>query len=85
MRRSVGTAMLWGAFGVTLFGLFLTPVFYSVVRRLTDRKAVKPPLPHGPDTVSVRATLGDFYPRNGKAEYTNLDLVTSGVSDRRRG
>src|SRR6266404_5707770 len=25
MRRSVGTAMLWGAFGVTLFGLFLTP------------------------------------------------------------
>jgi multidrug efflux pump len=33
MRRSVGTAMLWGAFGVTLFGLFLTPVFYSVIRR----------------------------------------------------
>ena len=30
------------AFGVTLFGIFLTPVFYSVVRRLTDRKAVKP-------------------------------------------
>jgi hypothetical protein len=23
MRRSVGTAMLWGAFGVTLFGIFL--------------------------------------------------------------
>jgi multidrug efflux pump len=35
MRRSLGTAMLWGAFGVTLFGLFLTPVFYSVVRRLS--------------------------------------------------
>ena len=32
MRRAVGTAMLWGAFGVTLFGIFLTPVFYSVVR-----------------------------------------------------
>jgi multidrug efflux pump len=32
MRRSVGTAMLWGAFGVTLFGIFLTPVFYSVVQ-----------------------------------------------------
>jgi hydrophobe/amphiphile efflux-1 (HAE1) family protein len=32
MRRSLGTAMLWGAFGVTLFGIFLTPVFYSVVR-----------------------------------------------------
>src|SRR5206468_6567378 len=24
MRCSVGTAMLWGAFGVTLFGIFLT-------------------------------------------------------------
>ena len=32
MRRSVGTAMLWGAFGVTLFGIFLTPVFFFVVR-----------------------------------------------------
>ena len=35
MRRSLGTAMLWGAFGVTLFGIFLTPVFYSVVRWFT--------------------------------------------------
>ena len=34
MRRAVGTAMLWGAFGVTLFGLFLTPVFFYVVRGL---------------------------------------------------
>ena len=34
MRRSVGTAMLWGAFGVTLFGIFLTPVFFYVIRRL---------------------------------------------------
>jgi multidrug efflux pump len=35
MRRSVGTAMLWGAFGVTVFGIFLTPVFFYVVRRFT--------------------------------------------------
>jgi multidrug efflux pump subunit AcrB len=42
MRRSVGTAMLWGAFGVTLFGIFLTPVFFYVVRWFTDRAAVKP-------------------------------------------
>jgi gold/copper resistance efflux pump len=34
MRRAVGTAMLWGAFGVTLFGLFLTPVFFYVIRGL---------------------------------------------------
>jgi multidrug efflux pump len=37
MRRSVGTAMLWGAFGVTLFGIFLTPVFFSVIRRFAGQ------------------------------------------------
>jgi multidrug efflux pump len=42
MRRSLGTAVLWGAFGVTLFGIFLTPVFYSVVRWLSDRRHPKP-------------------------------------------
>jgi len=28
MRRSIGTAVFWGMLGVTLFGIFLTPVFY---------------------------------------------------------
>jgi multidrug efflux pump len=78
MRRSVGTAMLWGAFGVTLFGLFLTPVFYSVVRRLTDRKAVKPALPHGLAAVLAKETPGAFHARNGKVEYPSLDLTTPG-------
>jgi len=36
MRRSLGTAMLWGAFGVTLFGIFLTPVFFYVIRRIAS-------------------------------------------------
>src|SRR5262249_14819316 len=40
MRRSVGTAMLWGAFGVSLFGIFLTPVFFYVIRRVAG-----PPTP----------------------------------------
>jgi multidrug efflux pump len=39
MRRSVGTAMLWGAFGVTLFGIFLTPVFFYVIRKLVRSQA----------------------------------------------
>jgi multidrug efflux pump len=42
MRRSLGTAMLWGAFGVTLFGIFVTLVFYFVVRWLSDRGQPKP-------------------------------------------
>ena len=84
MRRSVGTAMLWGAFGVTLFGLFLTPVFYSVVRRFTEGKAVRPVLPHGLEAVSVRATKGLFHARNGKAEHSDLDLtVPDGHGGRR--
>jgi multidrug efflux pump len=35
MRRTLGTAVFAGMIGVTLFGLFLTPVFFSVVRRLS--------------------------------------------------
>jgi multidrug efflux pump len=83
MRRSVGTAMLWGAFGVTLFGLFLTPVFYSVVRRLTDRKGVKPTVPHVLNIVPSRATPSDFQARNGKADHALLQLTTNGRPDRR--
>jgi multidrug efflux pump subunit AcrB len=38
MRRALGTAVFSGMLGVTLFGIFLTPVFFYVVRRLTARK-----------------------------------------------
>src|SRR5262245_18180588 len=40
MRRTLGTAVFAGMIGVTLFGILLTPVFYSVVRRLSDRATV---------------------------------------------
>ncbi len=33
MRRSLGTAVFSGMLGVTLFGIFLTPVFYYVIQR----------------------------------------------------
>ncbi|MEM8878388.1 MAG: multidrug efflux RND transporter permease subunit [Pseudomonadota bacterium] len=36
MRQSLGTAVFSGMLGVTLFGLFLTPVFYVALRRLTS-------------------------------------------------
>src|SRR5258708_3127669 len=42
MRRTLGTAVFAGMIGVTLFGIFLTPVFYSVVRWFTDRGQPKP-------------------------------------------
>jgi multidrug efflux pump len=42
MRRTLGTAVFSGMIGVTLFGLFLTPLFYFVVRWLVERKAGAP-------------------------------------------
>jgi multidrug efflux pump len=39
MRRTLGTAVFSGMLGVTLFGIFLTPVFFYVIDRL-GRKTV---------------------------------------------
>jgi len=33
MRQSLGTAVFSGMLGVTLFGLFVTPVFYVLLQR----------------------------------------------------
>ena len=36
MRRTLGTAVFAGMIGVTLFGVFLTPVFFFVIQALAD-------------------------------------------------
>jgi multidrug efflux pump len=36
MRRTLGTAVFAGMIGVTLFGIFLTPVFFYVIQWVTD-------------------------------------------------
>ena len=38
MRQALGTAVFSGMIGVTFFGLFLTPVFYVVIRKLAARR-----------------------------------------------
>ena len=38
MRRSLGTAVFGGMLGVTLFGIFLTPVFYYVIQWFGSEK-----------------------------------------------
>jgi hydrophobic/amphiphilic exporter-1 (mainly G- bacteria), HAE1 family len=45
MRQALGTAVFSGMLGVTLFGLFLTPVFYVVIRRLSERGTLAPKQP----------------------------------------
>jgi multidrug efflux pump len=41
MRQAMGVAVFSGMIGVTAFGLFLTPVFYVVLRRLTGNRPLK--------------------------------------------
>ena len=38
MRRSLGTAVFSGMIGVTLFGIFLTPVFFYVIQGLSEMR-----------------------------------------------
>jgi multidrug efflux pump len=53
MRRTLGTAVFAGMIGVTLFGIFLTPVFYYVIRGFVRSS-------HRPATVAADgSSLGD--------------------------
>ena len=42
MRKALGTAVFSGMLGVTVFGIFFTPVFYATLERLRDRCAKTP-------------------------------------------
>jgi multidrug efflux pump len=43
MRRTLGIAVFAGMLGVTLFGIFLTPVFYYVIQWFGDRREAARP------------------------------------------
>jgi multidrug efflux pump subunit AcrB len=51
VRHAMGVTVFAGMLGVTSFGLLLTPVFYVLIRRLTDRQ------PRLPAAVTQRAPL----------------------------
>jgi multidrug efflux pump len=56
MRQTLGTAVFSGMLGVTLFGIFLTPVFYYVIQWFKDRRGLPEPptgthAEHAPPTV----------------------------------
>jgi multidrug efflux pump len=46
MRHAMGVAVFAGMLGVTFFGLFLTPVFYVLVRKLALRLERHKPMSH---------------------------------------
>jgi multidrug efflux pump len=51
MRRALGTAVFAGMLGVTLFGIFLTPVFYYVIGWYVERSK--------PQSASPKSSEGD--------------------------
>jgi multidrug efflux pump len=64
MRRSLGTAVFGGMLGVTLFGVFLTPVFFFVIARFggTKSAAARPALVAATLPVEQVAPDGDGHP-----------------------
>ncbi|MGL6515135.1 efflux RND transporter permease subunit [Aeromonas hydrophila] len=46
MRHAMGIAVFFGMIGVTVFGLFLTPIFYVMLRKLDRRHQLHAAAPH---------------------------------------
>jgi len=68
MRQAMGVAVFAGMIGVTLFGLFLTPLFYVTLRRLTGNAPLRH---HGgqvaaPAPAEPVAPVIDALPQRGK-------------------
>src|SRR6185369_8725631 len=55
VRSAMGVAVFAGMIGVTAFGLFLTPIFYVVLRRLAGNRALKL---HGQEEHRLEAFAG---------------------------
>ncbi len=79
MRRLLGTAVFAGMLGVTLFGIFLTPVFYYVIQWFNDLLAR--------ETASVAETLDGHVVRvaavssNGNAATVDQSTIHSDIRD----
>jgi multidrug efflux pump subunit AcrB len=72
MRKTLGTAVFSGMLGVTLFGIFLTPVFYFVIQWVSDIRAARrrDQEPEEDDSVSEE---------NGDGEQSSAELVAVGA------
>jgi multidrug efflux pump len=57
MRRTLGTAVFAGMLGVTLFGIFLTPVFFYVIQGVSDW--LGPPASEAPHPQSPAVPSGE--------------------------
>jgi multidrug efflux pump len=58
MRRSLGTAVFSGMIGVTLFGIFLTPVFFYVIQGLGETRLLTANATRWIGSIAAGAALG---------------------------
>jgi multidrug efflux pump subunit AcrB len=93
MRYSLGVAVFAGMLGVTVFGLFLTPVFYFMIMRLAERATARPapadghvltPVADGPGgrervVTPIQATEG----RHEERPDVDLHVVRAGANKER--
>ncbi|MDR5172819.1 efflux RND transporter permease subunit [Methylobacillus flagellatus] len=56
MRYAMGIAVFFGMLGVTLFGLFLTPVFYVLLRKLSGGRQLHSATEHKPHVAGPAAS-----------------------------
>jgi multidrug efflux pump len=59
MRKTLGVAVFSGMLGVTLFGIFLTPVFFYVIQWLKDMRPIVPPEPDEDEEVALAHSHGE--------------------------
>jgi predicted RND superfamily exporter protein len=75
MRHAMGVAVFAGMIGVTAFGLFLTPVFYVLLRALTGNRPLKlhGEVPHGEASRPSRAAAARVRMRSRprRSSFTN--------------
>jgi len=65
MRHAMGVAVFFGMIGVTAFGLFLTPVFYVLLRGLAGNRPLKL---HGTVPHDVEAPTMDLAHGHGQGQ-----------------
>jgi multidrug efflux pump len=60
MRRSLGIAVFSGMLGVTMFGIFLTPVFFYVIQRMSEAPVFRQTAVKWVGSTILGALLGAF-------------------------
>jgi multidrug efflux pump subunit AcrB len=65
MRKTLGVAVFSGMLGVTLFGIFLTPVFFYAIQWLKDLRPIPPPEAEDEEEVALAHGHGHGDPHSG--------------------